>query len=58
MPLDGVAFLIELLEWGSTFSVFGGGKTVLHILRVSKRTRIFVLCVKSKVFFIQYKVDT
>ena len=30
MPLDGVAFLIELLEWGRTFSVFGG-KKVLHI---------------------------
>ena len=42
MPLDGVtvddwidyngvAFSIELLEWGRTFSDFGGGKTVLHI---------------------------
>ena len=26
----GVAFSIELLEWGHTFSDFGG-KTVLHI---------------------------
>ena len=28
------------------------------IFKVSKRTRMFVLYVKSKVFFIQYKVDT
>ena len=30
MPVDGVAFSIELLERGHTFSDFGG-KTVLHI---------------------------
>ena len=30
MPLDRVAFSIELLEWGRTFSDFWG-KTVLHI---------------------------
>ena len=30
MPLDGVAFSIELLEMGRTFSLFWG-KTVLHI---------------------------
>ena len=30
MPLDGVAFSIELLEWGRTFSDFWG-KKVLHI---------------------------
>ena len=30
MLLDGVAFSIELLEWGRTFSDFGGNK-VLHI---------------------------
>ena len=30
VPLDGVAFSIELLEWGRTFSDFGG-KKVLHI---------------------------
>ena len=30
VPLDGVAFSIELLEWGRTFSEFWG-KTVLHI---------------------------
>ena len=30
VPLDGVTFSIELLEWGRTFSDFGG-KTVLHI---------------------------
>ena len=30
MPLDGVAFSKESLEWGRTFSEFWG-KTVLHI---------------------------
>ena len=30
VPLDGVAYSIELLEWGRTFSDFGG-KKVLHI---------------------------
>ena len=30
MPLDRVAFSIELLEWGRTFSFFGA-KKVLHI---------------------------
>ena len=30
MPLDGVAFSIELLEWGRTFSDFWG-KKVFHI---------------------------
>ena len=29
---DGVAFSIGLLDWGHTFSDFGGIKTVLHIL--------------------------
>jgi len=53
---NGVAFSIELLEWGRTFSDFWVGK--FFIFTVSKRTRMFVLLVKSKVFFIQYRVDT
>ena len=53
---NGVAFSIELLEWGCTFSDFGVRQ--FFIFTVSKRTRMFVLYVKSKVFFIQYKVDT
>ena len=53
---NGVAFSIELLEWGRTFSD-SRGKT-FFIFTVSKRTRMFALSVKSKVFFIQYKVDT
>ena len=53
---NGVAFSIELLEWGRTFSD-SWGKT-FFIFTVSKRTRMFALSVKSKVFFIQYKVDT
>ena len=54
---NGVAFSIKLLEWGRPFSDFGG-KKVLHIygyLWLAERTRMFVLQVKSKVFFIQYK---
>ena len=38
---NGVAFSIELLEWGRTFSDFWG-KTVV-LFTVSKRTRMFVL---------------
>ena len=53
---NGVAFQIELLEWGRTFSYFGVRR--FSIFTVSKRTRMFVLYVKSKVFFIQYNVDT
>jgi len=49
---NGVAFSIQLLEWGRTFSDFLS-KTVVHISMVSKRTRMFVLKMKSKVFFIQ-----
>ena len=36
----GVAFSIELVEWGGTFSEFWG-KTVLHIT-VNKRTKMSV----------------
>ena len=68
VPLDGVAFSrldwlswvafsLELLERGRTFSNFWR-KTVLQILLVRKRTRMFVLLVKSKELFIQYKVHT
>ena len=53
---NGVAFSIELLEWGRTFSNFWVGQ--FFIFTVSKRTRMFVLSVKSEVFFIQYSVDT
>ena len=54
-PLDynGVAFSIELLEWGSTFEFFGVRQ--FFIFTVGKRTRMFVLQMKSKVFFIQSK---
>ena len=49
---NGIAFSKELLEWGRTFSDFWGQRVVR--IMVSKRTRIFVLQVKSKVFFIQF----
>ena len=48
---NGVAFLIELLEWGRSFSDFLGVRQ-FFILAVSKRARMFVLLVKSGVFFI------
>ena len=51
---NGVAFSIELLEWGGTFSDFLGIRQ-FFIFTVSKRTRMFVLQMKSKVFFIQSK---
>ena len=54
MPLDGVSFSIELLEWDHTFSDFFGVRQ-FFIFTVSKRTRMFVLWVKSKVFSIQFK---
>ena len=49
---NGVALLIESLEWGRTFSDLRVRQ--LFILAVSRRTRMFVLLV----FFIQYKLDT
>ena len=49
---NGVALSIQLLEWGRTFSDFLS-KTVVHISMVSNRTRMFVLKMKGKVFFIQ-----
>ena len=55
---NGVAFSIELLvlEWGRTCSDFLREKK-FFTFTVSKRTRMPVLWVKSKVFFIQYKGD-
>ena len=49
---NGVAFSIEFLEWGGTFSDFWVRQ--FFILTVSKRTRMLLL--KGKVFFIQFKV--
>ena len=51
---NGVAFSTELLEWGRTFSDFWGVRQ-FFTFTVSKRTRMFVQQMKSKVFFIQYK---
>ena len=39
MDYRGVAFSIELLDWGRTFLIFG----VRQLFTVSKRTRMFVL---------------
>ena len=50
---NGVAFSIELLEWGRTFSDIWEYDR-LHIY-FSKHTRIFVLEMKRKVFFIESK---
>ena len=38
---NGVAFSIELVEWGRTFSDFGVRE--FFMFTVSKRTRMFVL---------------
>ena len=38
MPLDGVAFSIELLEWGRTFSDFWG--EIILLSRDSKWSRL------------------
>ena len=49
---NGVTFSIQVLEWSRTLSEFQG-KTVLHIFgQQIKRTRMFVLQVKSEAFFI------
>ena len=50
----GVAFSIELQEWGGTSSYFLGVRQLFKFT-VSKRTRMFVLQMKSKVCFIQSK---
>ena len=41
VPLDGVAFSIELLEWGRTFSDFWVRQYLLFT--VSQRTRMFMI---------------
>ena len=40
---NGVAFSIELLEWGPKFSDFGGKKVLHAYQRVRKRTKMFVI---------------
>ena len=50
---NGVVFSIELLEWGRTFGFFWVRQ--FFIFMVSKRTRMFVLQMNSKVFFIPSK---
>ena len=51
---NGVAFSIKLLEWGRTF--FGVlGVRQFFIFTDSKRVRMFVLQMKSKAFFIQFR---
>ena len=54
---NGVAFSIELLEWGRTYSDFWG-KTVLHISSQQTYQNVCTVGVKTRVFFIQYKVNT
>ena len=51
---NGVAFSIELLEWGRTFSDFWG-KTVLHIYGQQTDQNVCTVDQESKVFFIQFK---
>ena len=50
---NGVEFSIELLEWGRTFSDFFCVKQ-FFIFAVSIGTRMFVLQMESKLFFIQF----
>ena len=40
---NGVAFSIKVLEWGQTFFLIFGVRLQVFILKVSKRTRMFVL---------------
>ena len=40
---NGVAFLIDLLEWGRTFSHMILGVRQFFVFTVSKRNRIFIL---------------
>ena len=53
-PLDGVAFTTGLTMRGSQIFGFWGVRQ-FFIFLVSKRTRMFVLQVYSKVFFIKLK---
>ena len=43
-----------ILEWGGTFFGFFGVRQ-FFVFMVSKRTRMFVPQMKSKLFFIRYK---
>ena len=51
---NGVAFAMELPEWGRSFSFFLGVRR-FFVFTVSKRARMFVLQMKSKLLFIQSK---
>ena len=51
---NGVAFSIKLLEWGRTFFGFLGVRQ-FFIFTASKRARMFVLQMKTKAFFIQFR---
>ena len=51
LDYNGVAFSIELLEWGRTFSDFWVRQFLIST--VSKRTRMFVLQIKSVVHSIK-----
>ena len=57
VPLDGVAFTTGLTIRGSQIFGFWGVRQ-FFIFLVSKRTRMFVLQVYSKVFFIKFKKST
>ena len=52
---NGVVFSIELLEWGRMHIFDFLGVRQFFMFTVSKRTRMFVLPMKSEVFFIQSK---
>ena len=51
---NGVAFSIKLLEWGRTFFGFLVVRK-FFTFTASKRARMFVLQMKSKAFFIQFR---
>lgn len=51
---NGVAFSIDVLEWGRTFFGFLVVRQ-FFIFTASKRARMFVLQSKSKAFFIQLR---
>ena len=52
---NGVAFSIELLEWGRTFSDFCGEKVLHNYSQQTYQNVCTVDRVESKVFFIQFK---
>ena len=57
VPLDGVAFTTGPTIRGSQILGFWGVRQ-FFIFLASKRTRMFVLQVYSKVFFIKFKKNT